>query len=121
SPIQLNYKANVFQSTGEEWKNVRLKLSTANPSLGGVKPELYSWYLDFYQPLAKALQGRVAGVQVQRSLSVADKKKQAEVIEEIPQQAVNISDFTETIQTSLNTEFDISLPYTVLSASKPTL
>lgn len=122
SPVQLNYKANVFQSTGEEWKNVRLKLSTANPSLGGVKPELYSWYLDFYQPYVKALQGRAAGVQVQRSLPAADKKKEeVELSMEIPQEAVNISDFTETIQTSLNTEFDISLPYTVSSASKPTL
>jgi len=26
SPLQLSYKANVFQSTGEEWKNVKLKL-----------------------------------------------------------------------------------------------
>ena len=30
SPLQLSYKANVFQSTGEDWKNVKLKLSTAN-------------------------------------------------------------------------------------------
>src|SRR5688572_23366018 len=51
SPVQLNYKANVYQNTGEEWKNVKLKLSTANPSLGGLKPELIAWYLNFYQPI----------------------------------------------------------------------
>ncbi len=51
SPLQLSYKANVFQSTGEEWKNVKLKLSTANPSESGLKPELTAWYLNFYQPL----------------------------------------------------------------------
>lgn len=50
NPVQLSYKANVFQSTGEEWNNVKLKLSTANPNLSGQKPELYSWYLDFYYP-----------------------------------------------------------------------
>ncbi len=51
NPVQLSYKANVFQSTGEEWKNVKLKLSTANPNQSGLKPELYSWYLDFYNPI----------------------------------------------------------------------
>ncbi len=52
SPLQLSYKANVFQSTGEEWKNVKLKLSTANPSESGLKPELTAWYLNFYQPVS---------------------------------------------------------------------
>ena len=122
SPVQLNYKANVFQSTGEEWKNVRLKLSTANPSLGGVKPELFSWYLDFYQPYVKALQGQIAGVQAQRSMQPQDKReKKVEFDVEVLEEAVTISDLTQTIQTSLNTEFDISMPYTVSSASKPTL
>lgn len=55
SPLQLNYKANVFQSTGEEWKNVKLKLSTANPSQSGLKPELVAWYLDFFNPLLIAV------------------------------------------------------------------
>ena len=35
--------------------------------------------------------------------------------------AQSTSDFVTTIQTSLNTEFEIGLPYTVSSASKPTL
>ena len=55
SPVQLNYKANVYQNTGEQWNNVKLKLSTANPSLGGLKPELYAWYLNFYQPLQEVV------------------------------------------------------------------
>jgi uncharacterized protein (TIGR02231 family) len=33
----------------------------------------------------------------------------------------SVADYVTTIQTTLNTEFDISLPYTVSSASKPTL
>lgn len=118
SPVQLNYKANVFQSTGEEWKNVRLKLSTANPSLGGVKPELYSWYLDFYSPAAKS---RIAEQKIMlRGMSSIPAQEKA-TDEMVLEEAATISDFTQTIQTSLNTEFDISLPYTVSSASKPTL
>lgn len=124
SPVQLNYKANVFQSTGEEWKNVRLKLSTANPSLGGLKPELASWYLDFYYPVARSLQGRAAGVALKKSgPSYADRQEaeMSEVVEEAPAPAVTTANYVNTIQTSLNTEFDISLPYTVSSSNKPTL
>src|SRR5690606_19687868 len=36
-PLKLQYKANVYQSTGEDWNNVRLTLSTGNPALGRVK------------------------------------------------------------------------------------
>ncbi|MBX2961828.1 MAG: DUF4139 domain-containing protein [Cyclobacteriaceae bacterium] len=117
APVQLNYKANVFQSTGEEWNNVRLKLSTANPSLGGVKPELYSWYLDFYMP--QAYKKAVATGAVHRAMPVAEDR--VELSMEVADEARSSADFTQTIQNSLNTEFDISLPYTVFSASKPTL
>lgn len=121
SPVQLSYKANVFQGTGEEWKNVRLKLSTANPTLGGLKPELYTWYLDFYQPVERALQGKAAGLSMRakRSLEVPAPVMAEEAREEQP--AETVADFVQIIQTSLNTEFDISLPYTVSSSSKPTL
>ena len=32
APVQLTYKANVFQNSGEEWDDVKLKLSTGNPN-----------------------------------------------------------------------------------------
>jgi uncharacterized protein (TIGR02231 family) len=120
SPVQLNYKANVYQNTGEEWKNVKLKLSTANPSLGGLKPDLFPWYLNFQQYGYK-LQGRAPGVQLQRSKAAPESKMEDVeiVMEEAP--AMTSSDFVTTIQTSLNTEFDIGLPYSVASSSKPTL
>lgn len=45
-PLNIVYNANVYQSTGEDWKNIKLKLSTGDPSLSGTKPELHSWFLD---------------------------------------------------------------------------
>jgi uncharacterized protein (TIGR02231 family) len=123
SPLQLNYKANVFQGTGEEWKNVRLKLSTANPSLGGLKPELSTWYLNFYQPeyLSRRLQGKASGVRLSSPEMERDKKEDYEEVAMSAPAAETVSDFVNTIQTSLNTEFDIALPYTVNSSNKPTL
>jgi uncharacterized protein (TIGR02231 family) len=119
--VQLSYKANVFQSTGEDWKNVKLKLSTANPTLGGLKPELYSWYLNFYEPIAQALRGRAAGLEYKKMDKASAPAPAALAEEEAPAPAQTVSDFVSTIQTTLNTEFDIALPYTVSSSNKPTL
>ena len=47
SPINIGYKANVSQKCGEEWKNVKLTLSTANPTVSGSKPQLNPFYLNF--------------------------------------------------------------------------
>lgn len=119
SPVQLSYKANVYQSTGEEWKNVKLKLSTANPNQGGLKPELYTWYLDFDQPVYKTLKGRAAGMAVMRSAAPEAEDKAMEEVAPAP--AETVANFTSTVQTTLNTEFAIALPYTVASSNKPTL
>lgn len=45
APLELTYKADVFQSTGEEWKNVTLRLSNADPHKSSVAPELTPWYV----------------------------------------------------------------------------
>jgi uncharacterized protein (TIGR02231 family) len=44
-PLVLNYKANVHQNTGEEWKDVRLIFSSGNPNESGVAPILNPLYL----------------------------------------------------------------------------
>ena len=49
-PINLKYKASVFQSTGEDWNNIKLTLSTGDPQLGGEKPIISSWYLGQLPP-----------------------------------------------------------------------
>ncbi|RYD88587.1 MAG: mucoidy inhibitor MuiA family protein, partial [Sphingobacteriales bacterium] len=46
SPINITYKANVSQQCGEEWKNVKLTLSTGNPTVSGSKPELNPYFLN---------------------------------------------------------------------------
>lgn len=46
-PLQLSYKANVFQNTKEEWINIPVTLSSANPSRSNIAPELRTYWLDF--------------------------------------------------------------------------
>lgn len=48
--VQLGYFGVVRQSTGEDWKDVALTLSTARPGFGGAAPGLSIWNLDVYMP-----------------------------------------------------------------------
>jgi hypothetical protein len=49
-PMQLTYKAQVYQSTGEDWDKVQLALSSGEPNKDAIMPTLYPWRLDFGAP-----------------------------------------------------------------------
>ena len=59
-PITMAYKANVYQSSGEDWKDVKLTLSTANPKQNGEKPQLPTWYLNYFTPQYYGLSGKIS-------------------------------------------------------------
>jgi len=44
--VNLNYLAEVTQSTGEDWISVALTLSTAKPGLGTLPPKPQPWYIN---------------------------------------------------------------------------
>lgn len=46
-PLELNYKAHVYQTTGVNWDDVKLKLSTNDPNINNTKPEMNPKYLNF--------------------------------------------------------------------------
>ena len=48
--VALGYFGVVRQSTGEDWKDVALTLSTARPGFGGAAPGLSAWNLDVWVP-----------------------------------------------------------------------
>jgi Domain of unknown function (DUF4139)/N-terminal domain of unknown function (DUF4140) len=45
-PLNLTFKANINQNSGEDWKDVKLSLSTGEPQKQGVAPVLYTWYIE---------------------------------------------------------------------------
>ena len=47
TPLQLTYKANITQQTNEDWRNVPVTLSSANPNRSNVSPELKTYWLDY--------------------------------------------------------------------------
>lgn len=50
-PIDLLMKAQVVNNTGEDWDRVALSLSSGNPTLGGVMPDLRPWTLYTYKAM----------------------------------------------------------------------
>ncbi len=83
SPLKIIYKAKIVQTTGIDWKKVKLSLSTSTPSQYGAAPLLRSWFLSYINPVYKlesslsktnsiqsGLTGKVSGLNVQSSTSV---------------------------------------------------
>jgi Domain of unknown function (DUF4139)/N-terminal domain of unknown function (DUF4140) len=49
-PLSVLMNANVYQRSGETWKNISLLLSTGNPNDNATPSELQPWMLGFYDP-----------------------------------------------------------------------
>lgn len=109
SPIAFSYRAKVYQSTGTDWKNVNLTISTGNPTVGGQIPALYPWYL--YQ------------AQVYKEVAIAGSARRPVMANETPAVAYDeiqsarksSSDYVTVQQNTVNTEFKIAIPYTIPS------
>lgn len=124
SPINLNYKAIVTQSTGEDWKDVKLTLCTGNPNASGNKPALIPWYLEFKTNYYNNYKGgyyQKSKSMVQQSQTNNYKEKnQTNVGGGVPNFEVNdyISSYTTTQEGQTNFEFVINIPYNIPSDAK---
>jgi uncharacterized protein (TIGR02231 family) len=109
SPIAFSYRAKVYQSTGTDWKNVNLTISTGNPTVGGQIPALYPWYLyqaQVYQEVAIAGSAR---------RPVMANETPAVAYDEIQSARKSSSDYVTVQQNTVNTEFKVAIPYTIPS------
>ena len=111
SPIEIVYKARVTQYTGVDWKNVKLILSTGNPSQSGTAPTLSPSYARFMNPMVtnvsaqNSLQGKASGVRLKQADAVF-----SEVA--MNQAAVPV---LNVVDNQLSVTFDIETPYDILS------
>jgi hypothetical protein len=61
SPVAITYKANISQQSGEDWENVKLTVSSANPSATGARPVIMPWILGFNNGATDNLYGMRSG------------------------------------------------------------
>ncbi len=126
SPAQLMYRANVFQNTGLDWNNVKISLSSGNPSVGGNKPELAIWYVNQFvlESSYRYENKRTFAARKQREVTTMAYGAAADRggVEDLPnKEAETIADFTNVQENTLATEFEIALPYSIPSDGKPQL
>ncbi|MCZ2277285.1 MAG: DUF4139 domain-containing protein [Bacteroidia bacterium] len=114
--IAVVFKASVTQTTGEDWKDTKVKLSTYNPIQGNYKPELYPWYLRFAEPVT------FYGLRLKKSEAQSG-------VEELRRPDLDSSGEKNLEATSLDQQilvndynifntYDIEIPYDILSDGK---
>ncbi len=112
SPIRLDYRADVWQTTGVKWDNVNLTLSSGDPQQGGTKPELSQWNLAFggtrtitrgTYDLKSSYDSYAGGIKNDKA---KNKREQS------------LADYTTMRNSMTTTEFEISLRQSVLTDGK---
>ena len=116
APVQLTYKANVFQTSGEDWDNVKLKLSTSNPNRSNIKPALPPWYINYYTAQRETKIPTGARSTSTGNTSISDVELDAikkDMNEMTPAQSA--ANYSQLVETMANVMFEISLPYSIPS------
>lgn len=115
SDITLVYKAQVYQNTGEDWKQVKIKVSNANPNQGNTKPILPVWFVNFQRFIK---QNRVKKALYMESTVPTMALEVDDVAESAEEEADLIEKYTSKVQNFSSVEFDISLPMNIASGGK---
>jgi uncharacterized protein (TIGR02231 family) len=122
APLKIVSKANVYQNTGDLWKEVKMSISTGNPSLNNTKPNLQPYYLSIYNPVTNYntnnYRNKNAGVPAEMPQIMMESKaeKKGNRMDEIV--VTNSSAYTTNIENTTSNVFEISLPYTIPSDGK---
>lgn len=115
-PVELTYKANIWQNTGVNWKDVKITCSTGNPSLGNNPPAIGTWYIGYYnhyyeRDYSDAVPGAVQEDAAEKSMEISAYLNQSNP-------AGLSSNYTAQSQTIANTEFVVNLKYSIPSDGK---
>ncbi len=114
-PVQLIYKADVWQNSGEDWENAKLRLSTITPSANNVKPILPSFYLNYYVYNTVTSTGGLRDKKDSNREAADESYGAPSSISNNEIDANYAYNYTSAVQTMTNVEFDIKLAYTIPS------
>ncbi|TDL99942.1 MAG: hypothetical protein C4K58_01475 [Flavobacteriaceae bacterium] len=116
-PLTLNYQAKISQNTGEDWKDVKLIFSSANPSVNQNLPNFSPFPLnfrsednDFYSESEKVKTVKKNAVMEMSSLKKEDGNEYKEMVASAPQ-----ADYSDG---SSFFEYQLSSPFTVENGVK---
>jgi uncharacterized protein (TIGR02231 family) len=128
-PIELKYRANAFNNTGVDWKDIKLKLSTADPMQTASQPRMETWYLDYEQPAnnydyqfgSYDKNGKYNSEGYLNNASVAAPSYEQKMEIQKNQNTQPVVKYEQIQVSELSAEFDIKIPYSIPADSKPYL
>ncbi|MEZ4799904.1 MAG: DUF4139 domain-containing protein [Flavobacteriales bacterium] len=115
SNIEFAYRAQVYQSTGNDWDKVNLTISTGNPNVGGQAPQLYPWYINIYNPTAYRPVDRKAKAEAYYNATPSVAYGRDADMEKLEEVVITSADFTVLSENTVSTEFKINVPYSIPS------
>ena len=120
APIKVVMKAKVAQTTGLDWDNVQLTLSTNEPSSTKTAPTFSTWYLRQIEQRRynKSYAASASKVAMPMMMAMADDLDETAVEEEEAMAESTISNYVKTNEQDLSVEYAIDLPYTILGNGK---
>lgn len=113
-PASIIYRANIWQNSGIDWKDVKVSLSNASPMTAGSLPTLDPWFIDIYRPFAYNDLNEVVVLRG-KAMPVAREAKaeDAMVMEESAPLPVTVS------ESNTSFSFDINVSQTIMTDGKP--
>ena len=129
-PMEISYRAHVSQTTGIDWKDVKLTLSTADPTQSTQTPEFYAQHLKIFVPQKARDEVQLTEEEVAMGFTSDDLGGFGGGGDDWgsggdwggdDEKSESIADYTKTKETALASEFEISLPYTILSDGRKQL
>ena len=118
TPINMMYKAQVYQNSGIDWKKVKLTLSSGNPNQNNQAPILQAWFLRYGNPYNYRDGDKFLGYNSIQTTASGLKIKKNEDAAEADMEVSSISGYTTVSENQLNVSFDIDIPYDILSNGK---
>lgn len=109
-PVMISYKANVYQNTGLDWKNVKMVICTGNPASNSNLPVFYPRYLQIYSP--------VVVQKYKREVTMSEKPSTLKKDANVETGDYYWEEETKVTENQLNVEFDIPLKYNIPSDGK---
>lgn len=116
NPLELNYKAKVYQNTGIKWDNIKLTLSSGDPNNNGIKPEIEPWRLNFMEPMPIQSQYLRKDNRAYTD-KMATSEVDAAVMESAP--AMGMASYTDVARKEFSENFEINIPYSVETGGRP--
>jgi len=118
--IELKSFAHVKQSSGINWKNAALTLSTSNPMERNIKPVLANWYIGFQEYRKyKALKATSMNSAMPMSRVTVTDSYRENAEEKNMAADEDLSEYINITENLIRTEYEIKLKYEIESDNKP--